>query len=228
MGCMASKRDINDIHPNIFHVLNVDDDGVRHSQGQLEVAEAHLVLYQKGKEPVRWPLKCLRRYGFETNMFSFESGRRCKTGAGIYAFRCNRAEQLFNLLQSRVRNYHMTLNSNIVLRGRQDRPSSDSSARPEGAIPAPQPPLRRGSSSSTEDISGGPVYVNWKNGSPSVSYENPLNFAIPQNNVLIHQEPSFEQLNEREYANIEANHQGEEPSVNYIVLDLDQSGPPMI
>ncbi|QQP38370.1 Putative LOC100877025, partial [Caligus rogercresseyi] len=79
MGCMASKRDINDIHPNIFHVLNVDDDGVRHSQGQLEVAEAHLVLYQKGKEPVRWPLKCLRRYGFETNMFSFESGRRCKT-----------------------------------------------------------------------------------------------------------------------------------------------------
>ena len=35
---------------------------------------------------------------------SFESGRRCPTGPGIYAFRCSRAQNLFNLLQSRVRN----------------------------------------------------------------------------------------------------------------------------
>ena len=37
-------------------------------------------------------------------VFSFESGRRCPTGPGIYAFRCTRAQNLFNLLQSRVRN----------------------------------------------------------------------------------------------------------------------------
>ena len=37
-------------------------------------------------------------------VFSFEAGRRCPTGPGIYAFRCSRAENLFNLLQSRVRN----------------------------------------------------------------------------------------------------------------------------
>ena len=40
-----------------------------------------------------------------SNLFlSFESGRRCPTGPGIYAFRCSRAQNLFNLMQSRVRN----------------------------------------------------------------------------------------------------------------------------
>ena len=39
----------------------------------------------------RWPLRCLRRYGAEADVFSFESGRKCETGAGIYAFRyCNK------------------------------------------------------------------------------------------------------------------------------------------
>lgn len=103
MGCVTSKRDINDIHPNIFQVLNVDDDGNKLNQGQLEVTEERIVFYAKGKEPIRWPLRCLRRYGYEQELFSFESGRKSDTGPGIYAFRCGRAEQLFNLLQANVR-----------------------------------------------------------------------------------------------------------------------------
>ena len=48
----------------------------------------------------------LQRFKFLKTVFrfSFEAGRRCPTGPGIYAFRCSRAENLFNLLQSRVRN----------------------------------------------------------------------------------------------------------------------------
>ncbi len=46
-----------------------------------------LVLHQKGKDAVCWPLKSLRRYGAEADVFSFESGRKCDTGPGIYAFR---------------------------------------------------------------------------------------------------------------------------------------------
>lgn len=99
MGCISSKTDINDLHPNLFNVMNVDDAGQVLSQGQLEVTEADLILHQRGKSPVRWPLRCLRRYGFDAEVFSFESGRRCPTGPGIYAFRCSRAEHLFNLLQ---------------------------------------------------------------------------------------------------------------------------------
>ncbi|KAJ4429198.1 fibroblast growth factor receptor substrate 2 [Periplaneta americana] len=102
MGCISSKTDINDLHSNIFQVMNVDELGNRLSPGQLEITETDLVLYQRKKAPVKWPLRCLRRYGFDAELFSFESGRRCPTGPGIYAFRCQRAEQLFNLLQTHI------------------------------------------------------------------------------------------------------------------------------
>lgn len=102
MGCINSKKDINDVHPNIFHVINVDDDGEQLWSGQLEVSRAELTLYRKGKDPTTWPLKCLRRYGYNVDQFSFEAGRRCTTGEGIYAFKCRRAETLFYTVQSYI------------------------------------------------------------------------------------------------------------------------------
>ncbi|XP_050736049.1 atrophin-1-like [Eriocheir sinensis] len=104
MGCVASKPDINDRHANIFQVVNVDEVGHRFSPAKLEVTEADLVLHQRGKAAIRWPLRCLRRYGFDAELFSFESGRRCPTGPGIYAFKCRRAEALFNMLQLQIQN----------------------------------------------------------------------------------------------------------------------------
>lgn len=82
--------------------MNVDEHGNHVNPGQIEITDHDLVLYQRGKSPIKWPLRTLRRYGFDAEHFSFESGRRCQTGPGIYAFRCRRAEQLFNLLQSRI------------------------------------------------------------------------------------------------------------------------------
>ncbi|CAG5099913.1 Similar to FRS2: Fibroblast growth factor receptor substrate 2 (Homo sapiens) [Cotesia congregata] len=102
MGCVNSRTDINDLHPNIFQVMNVDDLGNLITPGRLEVTETDIVLYQRGRQPVKWPLKCLRRYGYDSEIFSFESGRRCSTGPGIYAFKCRRADQLFNLVQTNI------------------------------------------------------------------------------------------------------------------------------
>ncbi|XP_059470513.1 fibroblast growth factor receptor substrate 2 [Neocloeon triangulifer] len=102
MGCISSKPDINDVHAHIFRVMNLDDAGQVLCSGQLEVSDHELILYQHGKNPVKWPLRCLRRYGFDADVFTFESGRRCVTGPGIYAFKCQRAEHLFNLLQLNV------------------------------------------------------------------------------------------------------------------------------
>ena len=39
----------------------------------------------------------------QAGLFSFEVGRKTPTGPGVYAFKCRRAEKLFNLLQVRVR-----------------------------------------------------------------------------------------------------------------------------
>lgn len=102
MGCINSRNDINDLDPNIFYVINIDDDGTALWSGQLEVSRTELTLYRKGKEPTTWPLKCLRRYGFNVDQFSFEAGRRCTTGEGIYAFKCTRAETLFYTVQSYI------------------------------------------------------------------------------------------------------------------------------
>ena len=104
MGCVASKPDINDRHANIFQVVTVDEVGHRLSPAKLEVTESDLVLHQRGKVPICWPLRCLRRYGFDAELFRFESGRRCPTGPGVYTFKCRRAEALFNMLQLQIQN----------------------------------------------------------------------------------------------------------------------------
>lgn len=70
--------------------------------GQLGITRFELTLYRKGKDPTTWPIKCLRRYGYDADLFTFEAGRRCTTGEGIYAFRCRRAESLFQTLQSYI------------------------------------------------------------------------------------------------------------------------------
>lgn len=102
MGCGPSVKSPSQSSQNIFKVFNVDDSGQDRNPGKLEVTEQALILHQKGKEPIGWPLRGLRRYGFDADLFSFESGRRCPTGPGIYAFRCQHAETLFNLLQRNI------------------------------------------------------------------------------------------------------------------------------
>lgn len=102
MGCTFAKRDRGDNNPRIFRVFNVDDQGQVLRGGNIEITDNDLILHQKSKDYVTWPLRSLRRYGFDAELFSFESGRRCPTGPGIYAFKCSRAEALFNLLQESI------------------------------------------------------------------------------------------------------------------------------
>ena len=99
MGCTLARERNDDHFARTFKVYNVDDQGQERNAGKIEITNTELVLFQKGKEPFRWPLCSLRRYGFDAELFSFESGRRCPTGPGIYAFKCQHAEALFNLLQ---------------------------------------------------------------------------------------------------------------------------------
>jgi PTB domain (IRS-1 type) len=68
----------------------------------LHILGSDIVLYRKNKPPLSWPLGSLRRYGFDANFFTFESGRRCETGEGIFSFKCKRADVLFNTLQSYI------------------------------------------------------------------------------------------------------------------------------
>ncbi|MBN3313566.1 FRS2 factor, partial [Atractosteus spatula] len=85
-------------------VTNVDDDGNELGSGVMELTETELILHTRKRDAVKWPYLCLRRYGYDSNLFSFESGRRCQTGQGIFAFKCARAEEIFNMLQEIMQN----------------------------------------------------------------------------------------------------------------------------
>ncbi|VVC89898.1 unnamed protein product [Leptidea sinapis] len=98
MGCFHSKKEISDLHPNIFRVVNIDESGVDLCSGQLEITDSDIILYREGRDCTVWPLHSLRRYGFEEDLFR----RRCETGEGIYAFRCRRASVLFRTLQQQI------------------------------------------------------------------------------------------------------------------------------
>uniref|UniRef100_A0A3Q3XMS8 IRS-type PTB domain-containing protein n=1 Tax=Mola mola TaxID=94237 RepID=A0A3Q3XMS8_MOLML len=98
--CSCLYRDpIRDNHLTKFKVTNVDDEGNELGSGIMELTQTELILHTRKRDDIRWPYLCLRRYGYDSNLFSFESGRRCQTGQGIFAFKCSRAEEIFNLLQ---------------------------------------------------------------------------------------------------------------------------------
>lgn len=109
-----SKVELSDANSNIYRVVNIDDNGVPLWNGQLGISRTEITLYRKGLSPTRWPLRCLRRYGYDTDLFSFEVGRRCVTGEGIYAFRCRRAESLFQTLQNYIQMSSVTDEGNGI------------------------------------------------------------------------------------------------------------------
>lgn len=143
-------------------MVNVDDDGNELGSGVMELTDSELVLHTHRRDDVRWPYLCLRRYGYDSNLFSFESGRRCQTGqgenththihtkqkntpwimykslvsywmiqlsvtsllfslcacvcfAGIFAFKCSRAEEIFNMLQEVMHSHSISVVEEAVM-----------------------------------------------------------------------------------------------------------------
>ncbi|MBZ3884953.1 Fibroblast growth factor receptor substrate 2 [Sciurus carolinensis] len=91
--CSCPDKDtVPDNHRNMFKVINMDDDGNDLGSGKMELTDTELILYTRKHDSVKWHYLCLQHYAYDLNLFSFESGRRCQTGQGIFAFKCARAE----------------------------------------------------------------------------------------------------------------------------------------
>jgi len=56
MGCSLSLKNTDQASQNIFKVFNVDKTEKDRNSGKLGVTEQSLILHEKGKEPVSWPL----------------------------------------------------------------------------------------------------------------------------------------------------------------------------
>ncbi|XP_077999854.1 fibroblast growth factor receptor substrate 2-like isoform X2 [Glandiceps talaboti] len=233
MGNKCIRGDIDSDHnPTMFKVKNVDDDGRELGSGVIEVGLADLILYQKGKDPVRWPLRCLRRYGFDAELFSFESGRRCPTGPGIYAFKCKRAEQLFNLVQDNVErqgqaeetgSQHQVASRSSSLTGANGviRKHSSGSLSSTGGARSSSPHYVNGSiiADSTPPSSATPRTPTSPSSPVSPHLHNYVNTPGP----LCYEEgvnPLSVQINIGQQSNGEPVPQGQQFSVNYAKLDL--------
>lgn len=69
----------------------------------IETTEIILALASTGALLARWPLQCLRRYGCDQGVFSFEAGRKAPLGEGKYSFRSDEDALLFDTLEHMVK-----------------------------------------------------------------------------------------------------------------------------
>lgn len=105
MGCINStKKHIYALkRDDLFNVSVVrvqsEQSVVLSKQGFFEITPQELIFISPHEEPISWALQHLRRYGLTGNIFSFEAGRRCRTGPGIYTFRCCNADQFYARFQ---------------------------------------------------------------------------------------------------------------------------------
>lgn len=105
MGCINSTN--KQLYPSktdvIFNVSVVrvqsDQSMILARHGFLEISPNELIFIAPEQVPVAWALQHLRRYGLTGNIFSFEAGRRCPTGPGIFSFRCCNADQFYAKFQ---------------------------------------------------------------------------------------------------------------------------------
>ncbi|XP_076878732.1 fibroblast growth factor receptor substrate 2b [Brachyhypopomus gauderio] len=185
------KQSIPDNHQSKFKVVNVDDDGNELGAGVMELTEEELVLRTHKCDAVRWPYLCLRRYGYDSNLFSFESGRRCQTGQGIFAFKCARAEDIFNMLQDIMHNNSISVVEEPVCEPALSQAEPDPPLTPRTPTSTSLPALPNGSLRypSLGEASSHPSSRHPSVGSarlPSVGEESTHPLLVPDESVRGH------------------------------------------
>ena len=162
MGAALSRNKTTDhadaANGGQFKVWYVDG---RHLKGgTMTVSDTELVYtYRDGVTRVghRWPLKYIRRYGYEDDVFRFEAGRKCTTGEGLYEFKCSKASMLFDVTKQMIK-----LTENDVSTLRPQAPENPEHCSPKSDTSTPSQPREATASPQQDDDSG--YAIAWRFG----------------------------------------------------------------
>jgi hypothetical protein len=104
------------------------------SEGLRLAGEYHLIVsatslalesIKTGQRLLAWPLKYLRRYGRDFTKFTFESGRKCESGAGVFFLSTNLGNEIFHLVHDNVKaigsQQHSSLKQEDIVRVSKSR-----------------------------------------------------------------------------------------------------------
>ncbi len=161
-NCLGGGDD--DLADNQFRVKSLNNDHRMIQKGLLEVTDVSLLYMDSETREVcwQWPLQHIRRYGCDGNIFSFEAGRNCPRGEGLYAFSTSKAPKLFDLLVQSIFSRQRSLELDV----------------PRYVAIPPQP---QGATTQNEDLHlESPPWVSTPPASPQYEVSPPMQAPYPR------------------------------------------------
>lgn len=112
----------------------------------------HLLDSDNQKTLYKWPYRYIRRYGHRSGRFTFEAGRKCESGEGLFHF--EHSKELFRCIASRMKSMKKLLNQeshSLFCGDNQFQAALSMMARSR----SPLPPSPTSATPLPDDVSGG-------------------------------------------------------------------------